>query len=576
MRWNEAFIYTLREDPSEAELVSHKLMTRASMIMKVSAGIYNYLPLGYRVIKKIENIIRQELAKERCSELLMPMVVPAQLWQESGRWGYYGKELLRFKDRKENDFCLGPTHEEVIVDVARKSMKSYRDYPQNLYQIQGKFRDEVRPRFGLMRGREFIMKDGYSFHTSEECLDKTYWKMHAAYGRIFKKFGLKFRSVEADSGAIGGSVTHEFHVLADSGEDKIIFCTKCDYAANSEKAAKKKKDDLPPAQNQIPQPENVETPNKKTIAEVSQFLGVPQENLIKMLFYVIDGEKLAAVLIRGDLECNEVKLRNFFNGNSIEAANENKLLSDGFAVGFLGPVGLKNDVKIVADYSVKSISDGVCGANVKDFHTIHVSPWRDLPNLEYGDFSFADKGDLCPVCGGLLDACRGIEVGQVFKLGTKYSAAMNMTYIDENGENKTPTMGCYGIGVGRSAAAAIEQNHDENGIILPIEIAPFSVSILLLDADDEQTAQIAEKLYLDLENADGGIDVLLDDRQERPGVKFKDHDLTGMPIQVIVGARGIKNGTVEVKIRHNGEKEAVGIDKIFEYVVNKIKELKGM
>ncbi|MDR0304068.1 MAG: proline--tRNA ligase [Chitinispirillales bacterium] len=574
MRFNEAFIYTLREDPSEAELVSHKLMTRAGMIMKVSAGIYNYLPLGYRVIKKIENIIREELAKEHCAELLMPTVVPAELWRESGRWGYYGKELLRFKDRKENDFCLGPTHEEVITDIARRSMKSYRDYPRNLYQIQGKFRDETRPRFGLMRGREFIMKDGYSFHTNEECLDKTYWNMHAAYTRIFTKLGLKFRSVEADSGAIGGSVTHEFHVLADSGEDKIIFCTKCDYAANSEKASKQINDNFAQANNEIALPQDVETPNKKSIEEVSQFLKIPQEKTIKTLLYVIDEDKLVAVLIRGDLECNEVKLRNFFKGNIIEAADENRLLADGFAVGFLGPVGFKSDVKIAADYSVKSVIDGVIGANKKDFHTIHILPKRDLPDLEYDDFSFADKGDLCPVCGGLLDVCRGIEVGQVFKLGTKYSKAMNMTYIDESGENKTPTMGCYGIGVGRTAAAAIEQNHDENGIIFPIEIAPFSVSILLLDAEDKQAVEIAEKLYLDIENAETGIDALFDDRQERPGVKFKDHDLIGIPIQVIVGTRGIKSGTVEVKIRENATKESVAIDKIFEYVVKKIEELK--
>lgn len=572
MRWDEAFIYTLREDPSEAELVSHKLMTRAGMIMKVAAGIYNYLPLGYRVIKKIENIIREELTKEGCAELLMPMVVPAELWSESGRWSYYGKELLRFKDRKENDFCLGPTHEEVIVDVARRSMKSYRDYPRNLYQIQGKFRDEVRPRFGLMRGREFIMKDGYSFHTSEECLDKTYWKMYAAYTRIFSKFGLKFRPVEADSGTIGGSVTHEFHVLADSGEDKIIFCTKCDYAANSEKAKKRIDDNFAVVRAEILPPEDVETPNKKSIADVSQFLGVEQSQTIKMLLYVIDAEKLVAVLIRGDLECNEVKLRNFFGANSIETADENRLIADGFAVGFMGPIGLKNDIRIVADYSVKSVTDGVIGANKNNFHTVHILPPRDLTDMEYGDFSFADKGDACPVCGGLLDACRGIEVGQVFKLGTKYSKAMSMTYIDENGENKTPVMGCYGIGVGRTAAAAIEQNHDENGIVLPIEIAPFSVSILLLDVNDKEAVEIAKKLYFDLQNAK--IDALFDDREERPGVKFKDHDLIGIPVQAVIGARGIKNSTIEVKIRETSKKETVAIDGIFDYISQKINELK--
>jgi len=573
MRWNQAFIYTLREDPAEAELVSHKLMTRASMIMKVAAGIYDYLPLGFRVIKKIENIIRKELDREGCAELLMPTVVPAELWQESGRWNYYGKELLRFKDRKDADFCLGPTHEEVIVDVARRSMKSYRDFPRNLYQIQGKFRDEIRPRFGLMRGREFIMKDGYSFHANEKCLDETYWKMHAAYTRIFSRFGLKFRPVEADSGAIGGSVTHEFHVLADSGEDKIIFCKTCDYAANVEKA--KKAVLCPPdSENLSVAPmQNVETPDKKTIKEVAEFLKIDVKQTIKMLLYVIDDEKLIAVLIRGDLDCNEVKLRNYFASNSINAADEARLLADGFAVGFMGPIDFNPKVKIVADYSVKSVADGVVGANKKDFHSIHVLPSRDLANIEYGDFSFADKGDLCPLCGGEMDACRGIEVGQVFKLGTKYSKAMGMVFIDEKGEEQTPTMGCYGIGVGRTAAAAIEQNHDENGIVLPIEIAPFSVSILLLDPNDEEAAQISEKLYAKLQ--DTNIDTLLDDRQERPGVKFKDHDLIGIPIQVIIGSRGIKAGEIELKTRKNNEKENLPVEQIFEAVMKKIDKLKG-
>jgi len=575
MRWNQAFIYTLREDPAEAELLSHKLMTRAGMIMKVAAGIYDYLPLGYRVIKKIENIIREELDKEGCAELLMPMVVPAELWQESGRWGYYGKELLRFKDRKDGDFCLGPTHEEVIVDVARRSMKSYRDFPRNLYQIQGKFRDEIRPRFGLMRGREFIMKDGYSFHTNEKCLDDEYWKMHAAYTRIFKRFGLKFRPVEADSGAIGGSVTHEFQVLADSGEEKIIFCPSCDYAANVEKA-KKKIDDNFAANNSCPSPEEVETPNKKAIKDVAEFLKIDEKQTIKMLMFVIDDEKLVAVLIRGDLDCNEVKLRNYFGGNSIDVADEARLAKDGFAVGFMGPGdGLppKIDLEIVADYSVKSITDGVVGANKKDFHTRHILPSRDLSNLNYGDFSFADKGDLCPLCGGEMDSCRGIEVGQVFKLGDKYSKAMGMTFIDEKGEEQTPTMGCYGIGVGRAAASAIEQNHDENGIILPIEIAPFSVSILLLDPSDDEAKKIAEKLYADLQNAK--IDTLFDDREERPGVKFKDHDLIGIPLQIVIGARGIKNGVIEIKTRRNGEKSNIAIDEILGATLKKIEELRG-
>ena len=575
MRWKEAFIYTLRQDPAEAETVSHKLMMRASMIQKLSSGIYIYLPLGYKVIKKIENIIREELDKAGCTELLMPTVIPADLWKESGRWGYYGKELLRFKDRKGNDFCLGPTHEEVITDVARKSMRSYRDYPQNLYQIQSKFRDEIRPRFGLMRGREFIMKDGYSFHTSEGCLDKTYYKMFDVYVKIFERLGLKFRAVEADSGAIGGSVTHEFHVLAQSGEDKIISCPKCPYAANSEKAQSKYCSDF--AENQTDKkPYPVETFFKKSVEDVAKHLSVDKTQIIKMLVYVLDGpqgraltrtkkykfEMLVCVLIRGDLECNEIKVRNYFGANTLDVADESKLLAAGFEVGYMGPINFKKGIKIVADHSIKTISDGVVGANIQHVHAINVSPKRDLGHLEYADFAFADAGDACPLCGAAMEAFRGIEVGQVFKLGDKYSKSMGMFYADENGENKIPLMGCYGIGVGRTLAAAIEQNCDEDGIILPKEIAPFEHSVILLDPDDEKTATVAEKIYESLKSR--GIDVLLDDRHERPGVKFKDHDLIGIPKQTIVGKRSVDLGLIENKDRLSGVKESLDIKQLFE------------
>jgi prolyl-tRNA synthetase len=570
MVWRDAFIYTLREEPADAELTSHKLMTRAGMIMKVSSGIYNYLPLGLRVIRKIENIIREEMKTEHATEMLMPSVIPANLWQDSGRWDYYGNELLRLKDRKSNEYCLGPTHEEVVVDVARRSIKSYRDMPFTLYQFQTKFRDEIRPRFGLMRGREFIMKDAYSFHTSAEDLDKKYWEMHAAYTRIFSRMGLKFRPVEADSGAIGGDVTHEFHVLADSGEDKIIFCESCDYAANVEKAVKSNNDDFNETPAEAKTPEDVETPDTKSIEQVSSFLDIDAKKTIKMVVYKIDDEKLIAVLIRGDLDINEIKLKNYFAANSIEIPTEVELLDAGLAVGYMGPIGFTEDIEIVSDFSVRGVEGGVIGANKANFHTTNVYPSRDFENVTYDDFGFTDAGDNCK-CGGKLSSCRGIEVGQVFKLGRKYSSAMGLEYLDNNGKTATPTMGCYGIGVGRTAASAVEQNSDENGIIWPIEIAPYMVSILSLDHQKEAAAEIANSLHEALEEA--GIDTLLDDRKERAGIKFKDHDLIGVPLQVVIGNRGVKSGELEMKVRATGEKITVAVDNLAETVIAKVKEL---
>ena len=572
MLWRDAFIYTLREDPAEAELNSHKLMTRAGMIMKVASGVYNYLPLGYRVIKKIENIIREEMANEGSAELLMPSVIPAELWKESGRWDYYGKELLRIRDRKNNEFCLGPTHEEVIVDIARRSIKSYRDLPLSLFQIQSKFRDEMRPRFGLMRGREFIMKDAYSFHETDESLNDTYWKMHAAYTRIFTRLGLTFRPVEADSGAIGGDVTHEFHVLADSGEDKIIFCESCDYAANVEKAVKAIDNNFLNVPNDAPSHKDVETPNKKTIDEVANFLKIEPSQTIKMLVYSIDDEKLKAVLIRGDLEVNEVKVKNYFAANSIDIPAEAVLQDANLSVGYLGPIGFDKSIEIVADISVKSMGQSVAGANREGYHTTNIYPARDLADLNYEDFGFADEGDTC-TCGSTLKSCRGIEVGQVFKLGQKYSGAMGMEYLNANGKTATPTMGCYGIGVGRTTAAAVEQNSDDDGIIWPIEIAPFEVSILCLDQNKEAVLNLSTEIHDRLEAA--GIETLLDTRKERPGIKFKDHDLIGIPVQIIIGARGLKEGKLEIKERKTGEKSFAEISTVVETVIEKINILKS-
>jgi len=565
MRYSDAFIYTLREDPADAELISHKLMTRAGMIMKVASGIYNYLPLGLRVIRKIEDIIREEMTREGVAELLMPGTIPAELWKESGRWDYYGDELLRLKDRKQNEFCLGPTHEEVVVDVARRSVKSYKQLPTSLYQFQSKFRDERRPRFGLMRGREFIMKDAYSFHASEECLNDMYWRMHAAYTRVFNRMGLTFRPVEADSGAIGGDVTHEFHVLADSGEDKIIYCPSCDYAANVEKAKAKRSTEFTAIPSNAPALAEVETVGIMSIEDVSAFLKVESTQCIKMVVMKIDDNKFVGCLIRGDLELNEVKLRNFFRSNTIEAPSDLELKDNGFACGYMGPIKLEGKISLVADYSIMDITNGVIGANRENWHITGCVPARDLADMTYGDFATAGAGDKCPTCGETMADCRGIEVGQVFKLGTKYSAAMSMTYLDQNGKTATPTMGCYGIGVTRTAASAIEQNHDDNGIIWPREIAPFQVHIMALDPKDESVIGLAKEFHDKFESLK--LDCLLDDRDERPGVKFKDADLIGCPLQVIIGGKSLKNGEIEVKLRRAGEKRMVAVDGAFDSIL---------
>lgn len=581
MYWKDAFINTLREDPVEAELVSHKLMIRSGMIQKLASGVYSYLPLCMRVIQKIETIIRKELEKRGASELLMPAVIPAELWKESGRWQYYGAELLRLQDRKNNDFCIGPTHEEVIVDVVRKAIQSYRSLPLNLYQIQNKFRDEIRPRFGLMRGREFVMKDAYSFHLGDECLDKTYWSMFEAYNKIFSQCGLEFRPVEADSGNIGGDITHEFQVLAESSEDTIVYCDQCDYASNIERGEKKLTEALDVIPEDTPTMEVVDTPDKKSIEEVAQFLNVPTEKTIKMLIYLVkrdeeEEEFLISVSIRGDLDVNEVKLRKHLKADSVEIPDESLLKEKGLAVGYMGLPGFENEaVRMnLADHSVAPLFDAVAGANEEGKHVAHVTPTRDMKVDEYIDASFVSEGDVCPRCeNGNLLLRKGIEVGQVFKLGNKYSKSMNLEVLNQNGKPEVPVMGCYGIGVTRTVASAIEQNHDEDGIVWPYAIAPYAVHVLCLDAKKEEVMAATTGLHDAL--IDAGIDVLVDDRKERPGIKFKDADLIGCPLRVTIGGKGIKNGIIEMKFRKSGEMVEVPKDEIVSKVIEACNELKA-
>lgn len=553
MRYSNFFIPTLKETPADAEVISHQLMLRAGMIRKLAAGIYNYLPMGLRSIRKMEQIVREEMNRAGAIELLMPVVTPAELWQESGRWEKYGPELRRIKDRKDNEFCLGPTHEEVVTDVVRREVKSYRQLPINLYQIQTKFRDEIRPRFGLMRGREFIMKDAYSFDVDETAGDRSYELMYQAYRRIFQRCGLKFRAVEADTGAIGGSYSHEFMVLADSGEDAIVSCSCCEYAANVEKAEARP---VPEAAAATGAPmetlTKVTTPNQKTIAEVAAFLGRQPAQTIKTLVYS-NGEDFVLALVRGDHELNEIKLKNALDWDALFMAEEADILRiTGSPVGFLGPIGLKEKVVVIADNGVKSLANSVVGANETDQHFTGVNPGRDFNPDRYADIRNVVAGDSCPRCSdGVLEIWRGIEVGHVFKLGTKYSEAMRATYLDADGKEQVIFMGCYGIGIGRSVAACIEQNHDENGIIFPIPIAPFHCIISLVNPKDEAVASAGEELYRQL--MDAGVEALLDDRDERPGVKFKDADLIGIPLRIVVGAKNLANGMVEVKSRQGGE-----------------------
>jgi prolyl-tRNA synthetase len=568
MRYSSFFIATLKETPSDAEVISHQLMMRAGMIRKIAAGIYTYMPLGLRAIRKFEHIVREEMNRAGAIELLMPGVQPAELWIESKRWAQYGKELLRFNDRKDNEFCLGPTHEEVITDIARREVKSYRQMPVNFYQIQTKFRDEIRPRFGLMRGREFIMKDAYSFDVDSAAADLSYDKMYQAYNRIFERCGLNFRAVEADTGSIGGSASHEFMVLASSGEDAIVSCSACRYAANVEKAEGVQLPQSGAGQQALTK---VHTPDQKTIAEVAEFLSRPQSTLIKTLI-CSDGEgQFVMALVQGDHELNELKLKNHLGWDEIRMATDEEILRfTGSPPGFLGPIGLREELQVVADYAVAALSDVVVGANEVDQHYTGANQGRDFSVTRTADIRLVGAGDPCPRCqDGALEVWRGIEVGHVFKLGTKYSSAMNACYLDKDGKEQTIFMGCYGIGIGRTVAAAIEQNHDENGIIWPLALAPFHCSVVVINAQkDEAALAMGQQLHDQLEAA--GVEVLLDDRDERPGFKFKDHDLIGIPLRIVVGGKNLADGKVEYKQRAGGEMVLLtpeeAIDRVLEAV----------
>ena len=560
MRYSQMLLPTLREEPADAEVISHKLMLRAGMIRKVAAGIYTLLPLGVRVIHKVERIIREEMNRAGAQEVVMPCVLPADLWRESGRWDQYGKELLRMKDRHERDYCFGPTHEEVVTDLARREIRSYRQLPLNLYQIQTKFRDEVRPRFGVMRAREFVMKDAYSFDADEAGAEQSYKRMYDAYMRIFERCGLRFRAVEADTGLIGGRFSHEFMVLADTGEDAIVSCDTCAYAANIERA------EVNTVTGEVDEKlkglERVQTPGKRSVEEVTEFLGVPPQRLVKTIIFQT-GQGAIAALVRGDHEINEAKLRRHLDTMELEMAGDELITDVTHAPkGFAGPVGL--DLRIVADYAVQGMRNMVTGGNEPDTHLINVNLGRDFQTDEFADIRQAQEGDPCPRCSGRLQVSRGIEVGHIFKLGTKYSEALGATYLDLEGTEQLLVMGCYGIGVGRTAAAAIEQNHDEHGIIFPLAIAPFHVLLLPVNNNDAKIMGAAEDLYQDLSAQ--GIEVLLDDRDERPGVKFNDADVIGIPLRLTVGEKNLKQGKVEIKVRKSGEITLVDLQEASERV----------
>lgn len=559
------FAPTLREVPAEAEVVSHQLMLRAGFLRKSAGGMYNYLPLAWRVLKKIENIVREEMDASGAQELLMPIVQPAEIWQESGRWGVYGEEMFRLKDRHNREFCLGPTHEEMVTSLIRGDVRSYRQLPMNVYQIQNKFRDERRPRFGLMRGREFIMKDAYSFDRDEAGLDVSYKLMYDAYTRIFTRCGLTFRPVEADSGAIGGSGSHEFMVIADSGEAEIVYCKECDYAANVEKAEMHV---IEAPEEEAKAVEEVKTPDCKTIADVCAYLNLPVDKSVKAVAF--NSEKgLILCFVRGDHEVNEIKVINTVGVNEVEMAEESLLAAAGTVGGYMGPVGIDPEKTIVVvDSTVMKMHNICCGANKEGYHLLNVNPGRDFTPTYVADIRLIQEGDPCPHCGGKVSKARGIEVGQVFKLFTKYSEAMHATFLDENGKEKPMVMGCYGVGVSRTMAAAIEQNNDKDGMIWPVAIAPYEVLVVPVNTKDEASTQKAEAIYEELKKA--GVEAVIDDRNERPGVKFKDADLIGYPLRVVVGPKTLAEGKLEVKVRRTGEVQMLPLDSDY---IGAIKEL---
>ncbi len=561
------FIPTVKEDPKDADVVSHRLMLRGGFIRRLSSGIYTWLPLGLRSLRKVERIIREEMNKKGAQEILMPGVQPKELWVESTRWEKYGKELLRFKDRNERELCLGPTHEEVVTDLVRREVRSYRELPVTLYQIQTKFRDEIRPRFGVMRAREFSMKDAYSFDADETGAEKSYMDMYDAYMNIFKRCGFQFRVVEADTGQIGGSFSHEFMVLAETGEDIIISCDTCGYAANleraevgiTEKTVTAKKGNY----------KRVETPNQRRVEEVASFLGVTAQQLLKTIIYNTDKGTIG-VLIRGDREINETKLRNILSLDHMELADEHTIQdATGGPLGFSGPIGLS--IPLYADCDVAYMEDLVIGGNEKDVHIINVNTGDFTVNGFY-DIKVAVAGDKCPRCSGTLTSTRGIEVGHIFKLGLKYSKAMNSTFLDKDGKEQLMVMGCYGIGVGRTLAAAIEQGNDDNGMILPMAIAPFEVDVLPVNSSHRESMDLADSVYQELLGR--GIDAVMDDRNERPGVKFKDCDLIGIPLRVTIGERNLKEGLVEIKIRNEKESQRIKKEEVAGRIAGYVEELK--
>lgn len=540
---------TLREIPADAVVVSYQYMLKAGMMRKISNGLYAFLPLAWRSIRKIEDIIREEMAKIGCQEIMMPIVQPAELWQETGRWAVFGPEMFKLKDRHDHEYCLGPTHEELITALTRMDTSSYKQLPVSLFQIQNKYRDEKRPRFGLMRSREFIMKDAYTFDADEEGLDKQYKLMYDAYTRIFTRCGLHFRPVIADTGAIGGSGSHEFEVIADAGEADIVYCTSCDFAANVEAVQPKA---VSQHIHNDKEKELVSTPGQHTISMVCEYLHAPVSQSIKAVVYKLD-DKVVLAMVRGDHEVNEVRLQNIYHAVNVGMASDEDLKACGLTAGYISPIGLKTSDKfdIVVDASVMEMEDACCGGNQKDMHYIHVNPKRDFPNVRVDTIRLIDTHDVCPVCGGHIEMKKGIEVGQVFKLGTKYSEALGCNFLDQNGKSHPMVMGCYGIGVTRTVAASIEQNHDEDGIIWPINIAPYEAVIVPFNTKDEEVMKVAKELYEALNTSRD--EIVLDDRKGRAGPKFKDADLIGYPVRVTIGKKLKENGTVEIKIRRTGE-----------------------
>ena len=569
MHSSKLFIPTLKESPADAEVISHKLMVRAGMIRQLASGIYSILPLGLRVLRKVEQIIREEMNQIDGQEVFLPSIQPAELWVESKRWDFYGKELLRIKDRHGREFCYGPTHEEVITDIVRKEIKSYRQLPILLYQIQTKFRDEVRPRFGIMRGREFMMKDAYSFHADEKDTQHTYHQVAKAYSNIFERCGLKFKQVQADSGTIGGSFSHEFAVLADSGEDEIGFCVSCDYASNLEMAESKPPSPLAPP-SILQDLKEVETPGKKSVKEVAEFLNLPAQQIVKTI--LLENENgLVTGLVRGDHEINLVKMKNLIGCEWLQPAEEETFAKHPeLHRGYIGPVGL--DLPVYADHEISALHDFVTGANKPSAHFTGVQVQRDLKIEKFGDLRTVRANDPCPRCeNGKYQIKRGIEVGHIFILGTKYSSAMKANFLDQNGKENTMIMGCYGVGVGRTVAAAIEQNNDERGIVWPRNLAPFQVIIIPVNYSKDDLKDVCDTLYNRLQEA--GIETLLDDRSDRLGVKLKDADLMGIPLQIIIGPKNLSAGQVEIKVRKTNESNLHPYPQIIEDIPNILKDL---